>query len=68
MEADEVRRIIREELDRKPEGWQAYAEACCAYMDHQTTYLPSAHEAARTAWGTQSFRLEQAALALRPKP
>lgn len=29
-----VRRIVREELDRKPEGWQAYVDACVAWFEH----------------------------------
>jgi len=32
--AEDIATVLRRELDRKPEGWDAYAKACCAYFDN----------------------------------
>lgn len=39
IELDLLRKVIREELDRKPDGWMEYAEACVAWFDYQ--YKPT---------------------------
>lgn len=34
IELDLLRKVIREELDRKPDGWREYAEAAIAAIDY----------------------------------
>jgi len=38
IELDLLRKVIREELDRKPDGWREYAEACIAYFDYSAKH------------------------------
>jgi len=60
-EAD-LRRVLREELDRKPAGWQAYAEACVELFEHSQLRI-------RQGWNVDTLDLLEAkAKTLRPKP
>jgi len=54
-------RLIRRELDRKPDGFEKYQAACVAYFDYNANFE-------RPDWtAKESNRLEDAAIAARPK-
>ena len=44
---EDIRAIIREELDRKPSRWEAYARACIAYYEF---------DIGNTGWNTRTTK------------
>ena len=56
----ELATVLRRELDRRPEGWEAYAKACVAYFDYWAEHTDD-------AWNEiESCRLFDAAEKARP--